>query len=180
MPLPAKLWNISYCLKPKALLSLGFYLLIGSAFASPEQGLTKVGEAKLSVLFWDVYQSSLYTDSGQYHSHARPIALKLSYLMDIEAQELLKSTQQEWHKLGLKPSQYKPWLTLLAEIFPEVTAGDTIVLLVNQQNISEFYFNQVLIGKIPDPQFGPSFLRIWLDKNSRYPKVRNRLIGKIK
>ena len=145
--------------------------------ADPLAELKKVGEAKLKVLFWDVYNSSLYSQTGEYQAEIFPQALKINYLRDIDAEDLIERTQQEWQKLGIKQEIFTAWIPLLTEIFPNIKKGDTLLLNVNKDQHSEFYFNGKTIGKITDKNFGPSFLRIWLDENSSYPKVRNKLIG---
>lgn len=145
--------------------------------ANPLDGLEKVGEAKLKVFFWDVYYSSLYSPTGEYQTDLYPIALKIDYLRDIDAEDLLESTEEEWSKLGIKSAQTTQWLVMLKDIFPDIKKGDTLLLNVNQAQQSMFYLNSQPIGMIEDVEFGGSFLRIWLDKNASYPKVRNKLIG---
>jgi hypothetical protein len=145
--------------------------------ANPLSGLEKVGEAKLKVLFWDVYNSSLYNQTGKYQVNQFPQALKIDYLRDINADDLIEKTQEEWEKLGIVPATFTPWIPLLADIFPNIKKGDTLLLKVNEEQQSEFFFNGKTIGKITDQTFGHNFLRIWLDENSTYPKVRNKLIG---
>lgn len=145
--------------------------------ADPLSSLKKVGEAKLKVLFWDVYHSSFYSQTGDYQAQQFPQALKINYLRDIDAESLITRTQEEWQKLGLKQETFSAWIPLLTEIFPNIKKGDTLLLDVNKDQLSEFYFNGKTIGKINDKNFGPSFLRIWLDENASYPKVRNKLIG---
>lgn len=145
--------------------------------ADPLAELKKVGEAKLKVLFWDVYNSSLYSQTGEYQAEIFPQALKINYLRDIDAEDLIERTQQEWQKLGIKQEIFTAWIPLLTEIFPNIKKGDTLLLNVTENQQSEFFFNGKTIGKITDKNFGPSFLRIWLDENSSYPKVRNKLIG---
>tara|TARA_R110000751_G_C13793584_1_gene482539 strand:+ start:16259 stop:16732 length:474 start_codon:yes stop_codon:yes gene_type:complete len=149
----------------------------GVTMADPLSELKKVGEAKLQVLFWDVYNSSLYSPTGTYQAEKFPQALKIDYLRDIDAESLIERTQDEWQKLGIEQETFTPWLPLLTEIFPNIKKGDTLLLDVNEDLQSEFYFNGKTIGKITDTNFGPSFLRIWLDKNCSYPKVRNKLLG---
>ena len=48
----------------------------------PIDELKKIGEAKLKVLFWDVYNSSLYSKTGKYEEEQFPQALKINYLID--------------------------------------------------------------------------------------------------
>jgi hypothetical protein len=149
----------------------------GVTMASPLGELKKVGEAKLKVLFWDVYNSSLYSQTGEYQIEQFPQALKINYLRDIDAEDLIERTQDEWQKLGIKQETFKQWIPLLTDIFPDIKKGDTLLLNVNENQQSEFFFNGKTIGKVTDQTFGKSFLRIWLDENCSYPKVRNKLIG---
>ena len=145
--------------------------------ADPLSELKKVGEAKLQVLFWDVYNSSLYSQTGQYQAESFPQALKIDYLRNIDANDLIEKTQDEWEKLGIEKVKFTPWITLLTDIFPDIKKGDSLLLSVNKNLQSEFFFNGKKIGEITDQTFGKTFLRIWLDENCRYPQVRNKLIG---
>ena len=149
----------------------------GFSVANPLDDLKIVGEAKLKVLFWDVYNSSLYSKTGEYQVEQFPQALKINYLRDIDAEDLIERTQDEWEKLGIKQVTFSQWIPLLTNIFPDIKKGDTLLLSVNENQQSEFFFNGKTIGKITDQTFGKSFLRIWLDENCSYPKVRNKLIG---
>ena len=149
----------------------------GVSMANPLDDLKIVGEAKLKVLFWDVYNSSLYSKTGEYQAEQFPQALKINYLRDIDAEDLIERTQDEWEKLGIKQVTFSQWIPLLTNIFPDIKKGDTLLLSVSENQQSEFFFNGKTIGKITDQTFGKSFLRIWLDENCSYPKVRNKLIG---
>ena len=140
-------------------------------------GFNKVGEAKLSVLFWDIYHSSLYNKSGTYIADEFPQALQLNYLRAISADDLIKHTKEEWKKLGVSANHLDKWLPLLNDIFPDINKGDTLILIVSKSKTSEFFFNDQSIGVISDELFGENFLKIWLDENCSYPKVRNKLIG---
>ena len=59
----------------------------GVSVANPIDELKKIGEAKLKVLFWDVYNSSLYSKTGKYEEEQFPQALKINYLIDIDADD---------------------------------------------------------------------------------------------
>ena len=145
--------------------------------ANPLDDLKKVGEAKLKVLFWDVYNSSLYSKTGEYQAGQFPQALKINYLRDIDAEDLIERTHDEWEKLGIKQVTFRQWTPLLTNIFPDIKKGDTLLLSVSENQQSEFFFNGKTIGKITDQTFGKSFLRIWLDEKCSYPNVRKKLIG---
>lgn len=142
--------------------------------------LKKVGEAKLTFLFWDVYQSHLYTATGDYHKDTYPVALDIQYLRDIKAKDLLDRTAEEWQKLGFQEAIFTPWLTKLATMWPNIAKKDELLLVVDKHKKSIFYYNGQQIGVLEDPAFGPSFLAIWLDDKASYPQLRKQLIGQVK
>ena len=152
-------------------------LFSGFSMANPLDDLKKVGEAKLKVLFWDIYNSSLYSKTGKYQPEQFPQALKINYLRDIDSEDLIERTQDEWKKLGMKQEKFSKWTPLLNNLFPDIKKGDTLLLRVSENKQSEFFFNGKTIGKITDKTFGKNFLSIWLDKKCSYPNVRNKLIG---
>ncbi len=73
--------------------------------ASP---LQKVGEAKLRVLFWDIYYSRLYTESGNYQRGDRPLKLEIQYLLDIKSDALVERTRTEWEDQSSKRTTRGP------------------------------------------------------------------------
>lgn len=139
--------------------------------------LELVGETRLSVMFWDVYDAQLYSDSGNYED-AEKTALKLTYLRDIEAEDLVETTQEEWERLDYEINdQAKSWLSKLNEIWPDVTDGDCITLVTEADGTSIFYGNDGELGRVDDKEFSERFLAIWLSKESRFKDERNELIG---
>ena len=154
-----------------------YTLFSAMTLASPHQDLQKVGEAKLRVLFWDIYHSELYSASGEFVEGQYPIALKIEYLRDIKAKDLLERTVDEWEKLGVSETLYSRWVPQIEQIWPDINKGDALTLVVSEDGVSEFYFNEQSIGKLQDTAFGSAFLSIWLDENCSYPKVRNQLLG---
>lgn len=145
--------------------------------ANPIHQLQKVGEAKLEFLFWDIYRSKLYSPSGNYQQNSYPVALDIEYLRDIKAVDLVERTADEWQKLGFEPAQVQQWLVLLSDMWPNIKKHDSLLLLIDEHQKSNFYYNEQLIGSLEDPLFGPSFLSIWLDENCSYPELRKQLIG---
>lgn len=143
--------------------------------------LQVVGSAKLSVLFWDVYQSTLYTSSGRYDPKQKDeqIVFNVEYLRDIERDELIEHTEEQWQHLGFTDNQYLDYLAQLKLIWPNLSKGDSLTLSVSPQQ-SIFYFNKEKIGVIDGPNFGAMFLSIWLSPETSRPKLRKQLIGAIK
>lgn len=149
-----------------------------------KQGFTQVGNAKFSVLFWDIYHSALYTPSGSFNSEislersalAQPLLFEIQYLRDISSEDLLKRTIEQWQHLGMQESTYALYLPKLKKIWPDIKKGDRLALLL-QQDSTNFYFNERFAGNINHPLFGQRFLAIWLAENTSQPKLRRQLIG---
>ena len=156
-------------------------LLLLLAFTLPaaayDDALTKVGEAKLEVLFWDVYTSTLYSDNGRYKEGQLPLRLDIQYLIDIKSNALVARTAEEWDALGLEHENREEWLSSLAALWPDVSKHDVLTIELDDNRRSTFYRNGELLGTIEDRAFGASFLDIWLSPDTTRPNLRASLIG---
>ncbi|GAA5215522.1 chalcone isomerase family protein [Corallincola platygyrae] len=144
----------------------------------PEPGLEMVGEAKLKVMFWNVYRSRLYTPDGSYQQGQRPIKLEIEYLMDIDAEDLIEKTEDEWRHLKVRNGKQPYWVATLQAMWPNIKEGDRLAIIVDEAGKSLFTHNEVPIGEITDPDFGTSFTDIWLSPNTSRPELRMALLGK--
>ena len=135
-----------------------------------------VGEARLKVLIWEVYDSALFTPSGRWQGVA-PYRLSLRYLRDIPAAKLVEETEKAWQEQGRSHPRLNEWLVLLAALWPDITKGDNLVFGLNASGDSAFWFNGSPIGSIDDRDFGPLFGGIWLDPDTPRPGLRAELIG---
>jgi hypothetical protein len=148
--------------------------------------LIEVGNAKFSVLFWDIYHSKLYTPTGNYNVEnntdnlpiERPLLFKINYLKNISQQELINRTIEQWQHLGFKEAEFSPFIAQLKIIWPNIEAGDSLALLINKDS-SSFYFNDQFIGTVSQKSFGQLFLAIWLSPYTSEPKLRQKLLGKL-
>ena len=135
-----------------------------------------VGQAKLKVLVWEVYDSALFTPSGTWQGEA-PYQLSLIYLRNIPASKLVEETEKAWQKQGRNHPKLNEWLALLGELWPDITKGDNLVFGLNASGDSVFWFNDSPIGGIDDRDFGPLFGGIWLAPDTPRPELRAQLIG---
>lgn len=142
-----------------------------------QMGFSKLGEAKFSVVFWDVYISRLYSRSGTYFTNKpQDLLFSITYLRDISADDLIDNTQDQWRQLGFSPQQYLAFIPQLEAIWPDVQKGDNLTLFkINNQSV--FYLNSKKIGSIADSQFQQMFLDIWLSVDTSEPKLRQQLLG---
>jgi hypothetical protein len=135
-----------------------------------------VGTARLKVLFWEVYDSQLFTPSGSWQGKA-PYQLSLRYLRDIPASKLVEETDKAWRQQGRSHPKQNEWLQQLSDMWPDIARGDHLVFALNAKGQSAFWFNGRPIGGIDDDDFGALFGGIWLDQDSPQPALRNQLIG---
>ena len=155
------------------------YILLSTKepLANQLEYLKKIGEAKLKVLFWDIYNASLYSKTKEYKEELFPQALQIIYLRNINSEDLIEKTQEEWEKLGIKQVKFNKWIILIKNIFPDIKKGDKLLFIVYENQRSEFFLNGKTIGEISAITFGKSFLRSWLDENCSFPELRKKLIG---
>jgi hypothetical protein len=139
--------------------------------------LQKVGEARLKVLLWSIYDARLYTGSGEYSAGERPLRLEVEYLLDIGAAELAERTLEEWESMGRDHPRQEAWTASLADLWPDIQANDVISLELDDNDVSTFLHNGRRLGNIDDPEFGQSFVDIWLSGDSQRPKLRTGLLG---
>ena len=135
-----------------------------------------VGEARLKVLIWEVYDSALFTPSGRWQGDA-PYRLSLHYLRHIPAAKLVEETERAWREQGRNHPRLNEWLGLLGDLWPGITEGDNLVFGLNELGDSAFWFNGSPLGSIEDRDFGPLFGGIWLDPDTPRPELRAQLIG---
>jgi len=148
-------------------------LLAGHAHAEWQM----VGEARLQFMFWDIYDSRLYSRDGRYMEQQRPLKLEIQYLRDIKAADLVKNTGKEWDGLGVSPDLQQPWLEALSGMWPDIRQYDVLAIEINEQGESLFSWNGKAIGRIGDPVFGQHFIDIWLSPGTSQPALRLALLG---
>lgn len=152
---------------------------VAAANCDPDAGkdLETVGKTRLSVWFWDVYDAELLTNTGNYDTYERR-ALRLNYLREIEAADLVDTTREEWQRLDIRlTEQHNEWLQRLNEMWPDVQEGDCLMLVETEQGHSEFFNAEGKLGTIESSVFTDDFLAIWLSPDSKFKSERNELIG---
>ncbi len=167
--------------------ALGILLLLSSVTQStnditrsplPSQSdLQHCGSARLKVLFWEVYQSHLFTPANSCAEEARPLYLEIEYLRDIKGSALVEQTAKEWREQGLESPEQARWLEQLDALWPDVASGDRIGLYLDRRGEATFYFNDQPLGRISEPSFGRDFVGIWLAENTTRPNLRQQLLG---
>ncbi len=139
-----------------------------------------VGEAQLSVLWWDIYRARLFhPDHARPHQSpwmTQPLLLELTYQRDISAAQLLRETESQLQPFS-SGEQRRQWLPQLARLWPDVRKGDQLSLFTDAGGAAWFYANGTALGSISDPEFAPAFLSIWLAPDSQFPELARALRG---
>ncbi len=144
-----------------------------------------VGQTSLRRYGFHVYDSSFWIlgdKPDEFNSSdflmLSTYALSITYARKISADKLLSSTKEEWQRLGFA-GRYPldAWLLMLANIWPSVEKEDQLIVVVTKHGKTSFFNKSSSLGTIDDADFGPAFLSIWLDENSRFEKNRKELLG---
>lgn len=138
-----------------------------------------VGEGRLSVMFWDVYDAELLAPEGKWEQTS-PFALKLSYLRDIKGKKIADRSAQEMRDQGFDDEvKLAAWHAQMRNIFPDVYEGITLTGVYTKSGETVFYKNEKKIGQIQDPEFGKLFFDIWLSEETNAPGLRQKLLGSL-
>lgn len=154
-------------------------LVYAARVMGSDDGLQLVGEARLKVLLWSVYDSRLYSETGSYSPQQRPLRFEIKYLRTIRASDLVLQAELEWEQQGVDHPRRVLWLNTLRTLWPDVAQDDVLTLHLDEQGRSIFYSNGELLGQIDDPQFGVHFLDIWLSPTTSRPDLREALLGQL-
>ncbi|WP_233353380.1 hypothetical protein [Photobacterium chitinilyticum] len=166
-------------MKTVMLLLISILLLaVNVNAATPWQSWPAVGDARLTWGPWVIYDSELRTPSGDYRPDSEDLALVIKYQRNIDKEDLLEATDEQWKHLGIPKVKRQQWLNRLAGIWPDVQKGDRLIFVVNRDG-GIFYWGNQQIGVLPDKEMSMSFLYIWLSPDTSYPDIRRQLIGKV-
>ncbi|MGI2169115.1 chalcone isomerase family protein [Shewanella sp. MF05960] len=153
-----------------------------SELSTPEQSssnltMRQVGSASMSMMWFDIYSAKLYSRDGKYQANQLPLKLEIEYHRNIEAEDLIDATVDQWQHLGIPEQQINEYREQLAKAWPDVKEGDRLTFMVNTATQAEFLFNDKPYFQVSNVQFPADFLAIWLSENTSRPKLRQQLIG---
>lgn len=148
---------------------------------APLQHLQSHGRYHLTWFGLSIYDITLWTSEQPFRfavdQKPSPFALEIRYKIDIDADDLIKETRDQWQELALLNDDSKRWLQQLPQIWPDIKDGDRLVMFVDESLQTRFYHNDQLVGQIDDPAFATRFAAIWLAEGAEYPDMRKALLG---
>ncbi|MBB1201813.1 hypothetical protein EGM70_16145 [Enterobacteriaceae bacterium 89] len=172
-------------MKLQMLLLTGLLTLTTHACAADWLSWRKVGEATLTWGPFTVYHSQLFTPDGHYRTASSDQALVITYLQNIDRDDLVEATREQWQAQGIlmREPQSSAWLQMLKSLWPDVHSGTQLAFVI-EDNQGQFWYRATAAEKnfspLGPPQpalFSRSFMAIWLDPHTQYPELRQRLIG---
>ena len=138
----------------------------------------KVGEARLRVLFWTVYDSVLYTPDGKWNPD-EPFALSITYLRKLSTARVVDETIKQMRQQGFEDEEKQAeWHREMTAIFPPINKNTVLTGVYTDTRETVFFDGSREVGTIKDPEFGKRFFDIWFGERTEYPKLRDQLIGK--
>jgi hypothetical protein len=163
------------------------YMMAAAAHANPPSinsavekyvpAADQVGQAKLKVFVWHIYDATLLATQGQFSPEA-PFALKLDYARKLYGDKIVETTLSEIRDQGFGDETIiEQWQSQLLTIIPDVDKDDAIIGIRDAQSTTHFYLNESKIGSIEDPLFTYHFFNIWLGNQSSQPEMRDQLLG---
>lgn len=110
-----------------AVLLLCLALVVPVAQATDWLAWRKVGDATLTWGPFTVYTSQLRTPDGRYGRENQDQALIITYARDIDRDELVEATRDQWQAQGIlqREPRSEAWLQMLRSLWPDVRPGDT-------------------------------------------------------
>lgn len=137
----------------------------------------KVGQGRLTYMFWDVYDAALYAPGGAWQE-GRPFALQLSYLRELEGKKIADRSVEEMRNQGFNDEvKLATWHAQMKNIFPDVDKGIILTGVHTKTGEAVFYLDKTEIGRINDPEFSKAFFNIWLSEKTSAPDLRRKLLG---
>ena len=145
----------------------------------------KVGDATLTWGPFTVYTSQLCTPDGRYSRENQDQALIITYARDIDRDELVEATRDQWKAQGIlaQEPQSEAWLRMLQSLWPDVRPGSQLAFVLNDKQ-GQFWYREpatrksfIPLGPRQSEAFSTRFLAIWLGPRTQYPDLRQQLIG---
>lgn len=166
------------------LIKILLFIIILSQPALAQEAIIKkisdakmVGVGRMSFMFWDVYDATLYTSNGQWPTD-KPFILSLRYFRDFDGLDIADRSIHEMRGQGFKDEEMlKKWHKEMKDIFPNVKNGTVLSAVFVPGKYTEFFENDRSIGIIKGDEFLRQFSGIWLNEKTSESDLRKKLLG---
>ena len=171
------------------LLALSGWLLVVSQSTSANATVAKqhlpqatlIGSGSFRWLGLKLYDASLWAERANFNAdqwQSAPLALELNYARTLEGRRIAEASVDEMKKLGIgSATQHKSWGEAMKQVFPDVDKTTQLTGVYLPGKGCQFYVDGKLQHEVDDPAFARAFFSIWLDPQTRSPKLRAALLG---
>jgi len=126
-----------------------------------------------------IYRATLWSASRPFDA-AQPFALQLRYYRSIGRERLVRTSIDEIVRLSaapIAPVTLARWEAQLGSAFVDVGEGDELTGVYLPGRGMRLYDRQRLLKDIDDEALARAFFDIWLNRDSRDQRLRQRLLG---
>lgn len=134
-----------------------------------------VGNADYNWGPFQIYTLSLYSETGIYQDHQRPLMLSFKYDKPVEGKNFAISLIKEIQSLQGKGNTDK-WLAELQKIFPDFSPNDVLSYIALPTK-GYFILNDTVLDYEFDEGFNQAFLASALSSKGSYSKILPQLLG---
>ena len=143
-------------------------------FSFDTREYTVFSKLEFTWYWFDVYEVKLWTSDNEFPNYEKPLIMTYDYRRDIKAQDLIKTSEEEWAKLKLcGVTQSKLWADQLSKIWPDIKSGDSLTAWFDGE-ATHFYQKNKFLGSMPGKSFSKAFFQIWLHPKSQTAELRKR------
>jgi hypothetical protein len=138
-----------------------------------------IGSGDFSWFGFPVYGARLWSATPQ-ADFSHPFALELTYRRSISRETLVDTSLDEIRRISAAPltrQREQDWAQQMRQAFVDVADGKRITGVFLPDRGCRFYVDGKLQHIIDDPEFARAFFSIWLDPQTRSPRLRTALLG---
>lgn len=139
-----------------------------------------IGSGDFTWFGFSVYNAKLWSPARQVNFD-QPFALELTYRRNISRETLVETSLDEMRRVAaqaLQGERESQWAEEMRQAFVDVRDGTRITGVYLPGQGCRFYVDGKLQHVIDDPAFARAFFSIWLDPQTRSPKLRAALLGR--
>ena len=153
-----------------AILLLFFHVSVASE-------MKLIGQGTLKVLFFEVYDIRLLSDSRSF-SWENKLQLEFEYKRSITKERIIDSSIKELKRQPNATEQnLDEWKAYLQEAIQPVQEGSQASIQWSPQGTITFQNQGVKSVTIKEESFARSYINIWLGQETSQPKLRSQLLG---
>ena len=154
-----------------AILLLFFHVSVAS-------DMNLIGQGTLKVLFFEVYDIRLLSDSRSF-SWENKFQLEFEYRRTITKERVIDSSLKELKRQqNVTEQNLEEWKTYLEAAIQPLQEGSKTTIQWNPQGTITFQNEGVKSVTIKDESFARSYINIWLGEETSQPNLRNQLLNK--